>query len=168
MKLPDGKWHVWYKDETRNSNTMTGWSTDLKTWTIQDTPAIGGKPHEGPKIFRFKDWYWMVTDEWAGLRVYRSKDAQQWEPQGMILDEHGKRRDDSPTGAHADVVVVGEKAYVFYFTHPGRKTHFAAELEPNGTYSYDSKRSSIQVAELVFTNGTLKTLRDAPFDFWLP
>ena len=147
---------------------MTGWSPDLKNWTLVDTPAIGGKAHEGPKIFRFKDWYWMVTDEWAGLRVYRSKDAQRWERQGMILDEHGKRPEDSPTGAHADVLVVGEKAYVFYFTHPGRKTHFAAELEPNGTYSYDSKRSSLQVAEVIFKDGTLKTRRDEPFDFWLP
>lgn len=168
MKLPDGKWHIWYKDETRNSNTMTGWSSDLKTWTIQDTPAIGGKPHEGPKIFRFHNAYWMVTDEWAGLRVYKSADAKVWERQGMILDKNGTRPEDSPTGAHADVVVVGDKAYVFYFTHPGRKTHFAATLKPNGTYSYDEKRSSIQVAEIIFKDGTLTTLRDEPFDFWLP
>lgn len=86
----------------------------------------------------------------------------------MILDKKGTRPDDTPTGAHADVVVVGDKAYVFYFTHPGRKIHGEATLEPNGTYSYDSKRSSIQVAELVLKNGTLQVLRDEPFDFWLP
>lgn len=166
-KMPDGKWHVWYKDNDR-SITMTAESSDLKNWIVSDTPAIGGKPHEGPKIFRFKNQYWMITDEWAGQRVYRSDDAIKWERQGMILDKNGTRPEDSPTGAHADVVVAGEKAYIFYFTHPGRKTHFAATLQPDGTYTYDEKRSSIQVAELIYKDGTLTTLRDEPFDFWLP
>lgn len=167
-KMPDGKWHIWYKDETRNSNTMTGESPDLKNWTIRDTPAIGGKPHEGPKIFRFQNQYWMITDEWTGQRVYRSADAIKWERQGMILDKNGTRPDDSPTGAHADVVVVNDKAYIFYFTHPGRKTHFEATLDKDGNYPYSEKRSSIQVAELIYKEGTLTTLRDEPFDFWLP
>lgn len=166
-KMPDDKWHVWYKDNDR-SITMTAVSSDLKNWTVSDTPAIGGKPHEGPKMFRFKNQYWMITDEWAGQRVYRSNDAVKWERQGMILDKNGTRPEDSPTGAHADVVVVGEKAYIFYFTHPGRKTHFTATLQPDGTYTYDEKRSSIQVAELVYKDGTLTALRDEPFDFWLP
>ncbi len=166
-KMPDGKWHVWYKDNYR-SITMTGESSDLKNWKLQDSPAIGGKPHEGPKIFRFHNYYWMITDEWAGQRVYRSDDAKTWEHQGMVLSTNGKRPDDSPTGAHADVVVTGDKAYIFYFTHPGRKTHFAATMNKDGNYSYEEKRSSIQVAELVYDNGTLKNVRDEPFDFWLP
>ena len=168
IQLPDGKWHIWYKDETRNSHTMTGESSDLVNWKLQDTVAIGGKPHEGPKVFLFQHSYWMITDEWAGLRIYRSNDAKQWERQGLILDKNGVRPDDTPTGAHADVVVIGEKCYVFYFTHPGRKTHTEASLEANGTYSYDSRRSSIQVAELVLKDNTLAAIRDEPFDFWLP
>ncbi|MFT3935898.1 MAG: family 43 glycosylhydrolase [Chitinophagaceae bacterium] len=167
-KLPDGKWHIWYKDETRNSITMTGESSDLINWQLQTEPAIGGPPHEGPKVFHFKDSYWMITDEWAGLRVYRSADAKTWEKQGRVLDKIGIRPEDTPTGAHADVVVAGDKCYIFYFTHPGRKTHFEASLEANGTYSYDSKRSSIQVAELIFKDNTLVAVRDEPFDFWLP
>ena len=167
LKLPDGKWHVWYKENNR-SITMTGESDDLINWKLQAEPAIGGSPHEGPKIFWFKDSYWMITDEWHGLRVYRSKDARQWEKQGLVLDKNGTRAEDTPTGAHADVVVVGDKSYIFYFTHPGRKTHFDATLEANGTYSYDSKRSSIQVAELVLKDNTLLAVRDEPFDFWLP
>jgi hypothetical protein len=74
-KMPDGKWHIWYKDETRGSITMTGESSDLKNWILQDKPAIAGKPHEGPKIFYFNNSYWMVTDEWQGLRIYRSTDV---------------------------------------------------------------------------------------------
>jgi len=64
--LPDGKWHIWYKDDTRGSITMTGESAILKDWTLGEKPAIGGKPHEGPKIFFFNNLYWMITDEWAG------------------------------------------------------------------------------------------------------
>ncbi|MEO5889119.1 MAG: family 43 glycosylhydrolase [Ferruginibacter sp.] len=167
-KLPDNKWHIWYKDEKRGSITMTGESSNLKDWTVSDKPAIGGKPHEGPKIFYFKDSYWMITDEWAGQRVYRSKDAANWEKQGMVLDKNGTRNQDSPTGAHADVVVTGDKAYIFYFTHPGRKFHFEGEPDKDGCYTYSNKRTVIQVAELVFKNGTLDAIRDEPFDFWLP
>lgn len=167
-KLPDGKWHIWYKDDSRNAITMTGESSDLVNWMLADQPAIGGKPHEGPKIFRFNGSYWMITDEWSGQRVYRSADAKTWERQGMILDKKGIRREDSPTGAHADVVVAGEKAYIFYFTHPGRKVHSEGELDKDGTYSYSNKRTSIQVAEIVYNDGTLATKRDEPFDFWLP
>lgn len=123
IKLPDGKWHIWYKDQSRGSVTMTASSIDLKNWSVAESPAIGGNAHEGPKIFDFKNSYWMITDEWHGLRVYKSKDAITWEKQGLILDKNGIRNQDSPTGAHADVVVTNGKAYIFYFTHPGRKTH---------------------------------------------
>ena len=85
-KLPDGKWHIWYKDDARGSITMTGESSNLKDRALAEKPAIGGKPHEGPKVFNFKGSYWMITDEWAGQRVYRSKDAATRERQGMILD----------------------------------------------------------------------------------
>lgn len=168
LKLPDGKWHIWYKDGTKGSITMTGESGNLKDWLLSDKPAIGGQPHEGPKIFYFKDNYWMITDEWAGQRVYRSGDAKTWERQGMILDKNGTRNQDSPTGAHADVVVVGDKAYIFYFTHPGRKVHSEGELDKDGCYTYTNKRTVIQVAEIVAKDGTLLAIRDEPFDFWLP
>jgi hypothetical protein len=168
FKLPDGKWHIWYKDDSRHAITMTGESNDLINWKLADQPAIGGKPHEGPKIFRFSNSYWMITDEWAGQRVYRSADAKTWERQGMILNKNGIRKEDSPTGAHADVVVVGDRAFIFYFTHPGRKVHFEGELDKDGTYSYSNKRTSIQVAEIICKDGTLEAIRDEPFDFWLP
>ena len=87
---------------------------------------------------------------------------------GLVLDRNGVRPDDSPTGAHADVVVVKDKCYIFYFTHPGRKTHGAATLDKDGVYPYSERRSPIQVAELVFRDGTLAAVRDEPFDFWLP
>ena len=63
----------------------------------------------------------MLTDEWAGLRVHRSADLRTWEPHHRILAESGPGEDDGGNGLHADVVVVGDDAFVFYFTHPGRR-----------------------------------------------
>ncbi len=167
MKLPDGKWHIWFKGG--NSNTLTGESTDLVNWKIADKEAIGGPPHEGPKIFKFKEYYWMITDEWHGQRVYRSTDAHNWERQGLILDKPGRRPEDTPTGAHADVIVVNGHAYIVYFTHPGRKSHTDdGGHDADDTFSYSTKRTSIHVAEMEFSNGTLVCDRDKPFDFWLP
>ena len=83
----------------------------------------------------------MITDEWAGQRVYRSADAAAWQKQGMILDKIGRRNQDSPTCAHADVVIAGDKAYIFYFTHPGRKAYFEGEMDKDGCYPYSNKRT---------------------------
>ena len=128
LKKPDGKFRIWYKDETRGSITMMSESSDLENWETARQPAIGGKAHEGPKVFYFKNYYWMLTDEWQGMRLYRSTDLEKWEKQGLILDKPGNREDDKPSGAHGDVLVVGDKAYVFYFTHPGRTSH--GQLRP--------------------------------------
>lgn len=174
MQMPDGKWHIWYKDESRGSITMTAESEDLFTWKVHDKPAIDGRGHEGPKAFRFQGSYWMLTDEWQGMRVYRSDDAQTWTRQGLILDKPSKRPEDTPSGAHGDVIVVkdregkGEKAYIIYFTHPGRKFHSENLIGENGVLPYDLRRSSIQAAELKLENGTLTCDRDREFDFYLP
>jgi hypothetical protein len=168
IKLSDGKWHMWYKDQKLGSITMTAVSSDLVSWQVADKPAIGGKAHEGPKIFKFKNYYWMITDEWQGLRVYRSRDAKEWERQGLILDKPGHRNEDTPTGAHADVVISGGHAYIIYFTHPGRKAHQDdGGLDKDGAYTYSSRRTSIHAAELEFDGGTLVCDRDKPFNFYL-
>ncbi|UZR97825.1 family 43 glycosylhydrolase [Chondrinema litorale] len=164
-QMPDGIWKMWFKDSTRGSVTMLAESSDLFNWKFDEKPAIGGKAHEGPKVFHFQDYYWMLTDEWAGMRVYRSKDTQNWEKQGMILTDASARPEDTPSGAHGDVVVLGDKAYVFYFTHPGRETHFEGSLNEHGVLPYPKRRSSIQVAALQFTEGTLKCDRSDDFKF---
>lgn len=127
-----------------------------------------GGAHEGPKAFKYAGYYWMVTDEWHGMRVYKSSDLEKWEKQGLILDKPSQRKDDTPSGAHGDVVVLGDKAYVFYFTHPGRKSHTQDAHDENGNVPYELRRSSIQVAPLEYINGTLVSNRDIDFDFYLP
>lgn len=166
LKTPSGSFRMWYKGP--GSHTYLAESRDLKTWTAVKEPAIAGNAHEGPKAFYFQGSYWMLTDEWKGMRVYRSTDMNNWERQGLILDKAGKRKEDGPSGAHGDVMVVGDKAYVFYFTHPGRTAHTKADNNKDGVLPYALRRSSIQVAELKFSNNTLTCNQDEPFDFFMP
>ena len=90
---------MWYKDEDRGAVTMKATSRDLYRWEYDDEPAIGGRGHEGAKAFRWKERYWMLTDQWHGMQVYCSDDLEHWAPQGLILDTPGTRRDDTPQGA---------------------------------------------------------------------
>lgn len=168
IKMDNGKYRMWYKDDEKGGITMMSESKDLYKWENAEEPIIGGQAHEGPIIFKFKDYYWLLTDEWQGMRIYRSNDLDNWEKQGLVLDTPSSRHEDSPSGAHGDVVVVDGKAYIFYFTHPGRKSHFEGEMDSDGVYSYTNRRSVVQVGELVFKNGTLECDRDKPFDFFLP
>ena len=168
IKKPDGRFRMWYKDDARGGITMMSESTDLYAWEAAKEPVIGGKAHEGPKVFTFEGSYWMLTDEWQGLRVYRSPDLEHWEKQGLILDKPSQRTDDHPSGAHADVVVFDDKAYVIYFTHPGRESHGKTRPDPDGNLFYTNHRTAIQAAPLQLVNGTLVADRDKPFDFWLP
>ena len=166
--LPDGKWRMWYKDENHGSVSMTAESPDLYNWTMQKNPAVADRAHEGPKVFRFKEKYWMVVDQWAGLAVYVSDDCNTWKFNSVILDKSSPRNEDTPSGAHADVIMVNDKAYIFYFTHPGRKKHTEAPNESNGVLPYNLRRSSIQVAELKVIDNKITCNRDEPFDFYLP
>lgn len=167
LQMSDGTWRMWYKDEVAGAHTLVAESTDLYHWKVNENPAIDDRAQEGAKVFFWKDAYWMLTDEWQGMRVYRSKDANTWERQGLILDKPSSRTDDTPSGAHGDVVVQGEKAYVFYFTHPGREKHTEAFIDKNGVIPYEHRRSSIQVAPLTCKDNTLICNRDSIFDFYL-
>ncbi len=165
--LPNGLWRIWYKDEEAGSHTLMADSKNLKDWSASKV-VIDGEGHEAPCVFRFRGYFWMLTDEWKGLRVYRSKDLNVWEKQGIILGEASNRPDDSPNGAHADVVVIRNRAYVFYFTHPGRRNHNETPMDVNGVVPYELRRSSIQVAPLTFKDGTLVCDHNSDFEFYLP
>ncbi|MDQ6904486.1 MAG: family 43 glycosylhydrolase, partial [Bacteroidota bacterium] len=117
MQMPDKTWRMWYKDDANHAAIMLAESKDLYTWTNINKPVLNQAEQEGPINFKFGEYYWMITDEWHGMRVYRSKDANTWEKQGLILDSASNRNEDRSSGAHGDVVVLGDKAYIFYFTH---------------------------------------------------
>jgi hypothetical protein len=152
--LPPGGYRLWFKDEERGSHTYACDSTDLTRWTTP-RPAITGTAHEGSNVFALGGRHWMLTDEWRGLAVYRSDDLTWWERTGMILDVPGTGPDDTDVGRHADVVECGDRAFIFYFTHPGLAG--AADKD-----SYQARRSVVLAAELTVTNGSLLCLRDKP------
>jgi hypothetical protein len=59
-------------------------------------------------------------------------------------------------GGHPDVVVQGGRAFVFYFTHPGRRPEIPESNE------YEKRRSSIQVTELFYEDGQIVCRRNEP------
>ncbi|MCX7715636.1 MAG: glycosyl hydrolase [Clostridia bacterium] len=160
-RMPDGTWRMWYKDEKNGSHTWAADSRDLYHWEVVGE-VISDCPHEGANVFYFEGSYWMITDEWRGLGVYRSNDLKSWTKQdSRILERPGKRTDDGVIGGHADVLVSGGRAYIFYFTHPERTE------ENKRLNAGNQRRSSIQVANLKVENGCLCCDRDADFDFVL-
>ncbi len=163
-RMPAGHWRMWYKDEVKASQTWAADSDDLYHWTVKG-PVITDCPHEGPNVFFWRGSYWMITDPWEGLGVYRSADAENWRRCANILDTPGLRRDDGAIGAHADVLVNGERAFVFYFTHPewDRKELYGMDE----IYPTHVKRTALQVAELEWRDGMLICDRDRDFDFRL-
>lgn len=160
-KLPNGIWRMWYKDEVNKSHTYAADSEDLYNWKVVGE-IIGDCSHEGANVFQWKGSYWMVIDTWKGLGVYSSKDCEVWNKKGLILDSFGKRNDDGEYGCHADVVVQGDEAYIFYFTHPGRQK--AIESTIFDVIPYEKRRTSIQVAKLEFLNDNIVCDRDMSFE----
>lgn len=153
-KLPNGTWRMYYNNENEGKSIYYADSPDLYRWTDAGKKIINERG-EGPKVFRWKKKNWMICDTWRGLSIYSSDDFLNWDKQTKpILQEPGTGKDDQVIGGHADVVVSGEKAYVFYFTHPGRTP------SNKGIDNYETRRSSIQVAELEYENGEIICNRD--------
>jgi len=147
VRLPEGGWRMWYNNEADKKSIYFADSPDLAAWTDRGR-TVGDQAGEGPKVFQWKGAWWMITDVWQGLAAYRSDDALNWTRQpDNLLQAPGKGEDDRVIGGHPDVVVSGDRAYLFYFTHP----------EGKGT-----RRSSIQVVELSTDGKVLRADRDAP------
>lgn len=156
----DGNWRLWYKNEHDGSSTWSAVSPDLSSWRVEGRAVPATPPHEGPNVFPLGGWYWMITDEWRGLGVHRSRDARAWERQeangGLLLDAPGRHSDDRGIGHHADAVVLpatagrAESAVLFYFTHPRRD-------DPSRIVS---RSSPIHAARLTVSDGQLIAERD--------
>ena len=156
LRLPDGGWRMYYNNETDGKAIWYADSPDLETWTDRGR-LIHDQAGEGPKAFQWRGASWLITDVWSGLAVYRSTNGSAWQRQpDNLLQQPGNGADDAAAGQHADVVVVGDRAWLFYFTHPGRKAN-AKQAD-----DYSTRRSSIQVVELREKDGRLTADRDAP------
>ena len=160
--LPGGGWRMWYKDEANHSFSYAADSPDLYHWNVRG-PAVTDCAHEGPNVFAWRGRYWMITDYWNGLGVYHSDDLETWTRQANILSTPGSRPDDGALGHHADVLVQGERAYIFYFTHPEVVGMGSSDM----TWTYARRRTSLQAAELELEGGCLVCDRDRPFELEL-
>lgn len=171
FQKPSGKWGIWYKD-SKTGATVEAVGDNLYEFNPVPGNVVDDVGHEAPLVFSFKGYYWLLTDQWEGLGVYRSKDTDNWEKMGVILGEPGTRKEDNVRASHPGVAVVGEKAYVFYFTHPGWGEEGGwgddnAKKDAAGILPHRYRYSVIQVAELKFEDGKLTSDRNAPFDFYL-
>jgi len=158
---PDSFWRLWYNNERDRKSIYYADSTDLIHWEDKGK-AAGQHRGEGPKVFRWMDTYWMIIDAWQGLAVYRSDDATDWKRQDgpNLLQQPGIGPDDQVIGGHPDVVLSGDRAFLFYFTHPSRR-----EGAPQD--AYEQQRSSILVTELFYRDGRLACDRDQATDIEL-
>jgi hypothetical protein len=154
FRLPDGTWRMYYNNEADGKSIYYADSPDLYKWTDSGKRVVGDQSGEGPNVFYWKGKAWMAVDNWKGLGIYSSDDFVTWKRQEKnILQEFGKGADDSDTGRHPGIVINGDRAFVFYFTHPGLTA---------GRSGKDGRRSSIQIAELGFENGQIICDRDKP------
>jgi len=156
VKAPNGLWRMYYNNERDNKSIYYSESKDLKNW-VNYGKVISDRRGEGPKVFKWMNKYFMIVDNWNGLGVYSSDDMEKWvrQPQN-ILQGGGNGPDDGTQGQHADVVVSNDRAYIFYFTHPGRVGAAAKTDTP------DTRRTTIHVAELKYINGEIVCNRDLP------
>ncbi|WP_238320869.1 family 43 glycosylhydrolase [Neotamlana nanhaiensis] len=156
FQLPNGTWRMYYNNENDGKSIYYADSKDLYTWEDSGKKVVKDRG-EGPNVFRWKDKNWMVNDAWRGLGVYSSTDFENWQRQPEnILETPGTGEDDRVKGGHPDIVINTDKAYVFYFTHPGRTP------ENEGKDTYETRRTTIQVAELEYENGSLICNRNKP------
>ena len=157
VRLPQGGWRLWFKDEAKGSRLFAADSADLRTWTRQPEP-ITANAAEGPTVFRFQERWWLIADRWKGLQVLRSDDLRQWQqqPGANLLEQPGTQPSDRGKGQHPGVVVQGGRAFLFYFVHQGGEEAATSDDRHH-------QRTVIQVAELrVGTDGWLTVDRDAP------
>jgi len=153
-KINDTLWRMWYNNERDGKSIWYADSKDLFNWT--DKGKVIAARGEGPKAFYWQGKYFMIVDAWKGMEIYSSNDLLNWKKQeSRILENPGKGKDDKAIGGHCDVVVNDGRAYVYYFTHPGR-----SKANPAARGSFDDKRSVIQLAELKYVNEEIICDRD--------
>jgi poly(3-hydroxybutyrate) depolymerase len=156
-RLPNGSWRMWFKNEQKKIAVTTLDSPDLYHWKTNQSEMPDPDPNkgEGPEVFFWRDYFWMVKDMWKGLGVYRSPDADHWEFKGVILDKPGLRPGDHRMGQHPGVLLQdADHAYLIYFVHQ-------AEREPASRHTW------LQAVQLGFDGSTLICDRDIEFDFQL-
>lgn len=154
LALPQGGYRLWFNDERMGKAIRWADSKDFKNWTVRGTAV--STPGEGPKAFRWRGRWWLISDAWKGLLVQHSSDGEHWTVQpGHLAGEPGTRPTDRAKAQHPDVIVAGDRAYLVYFVHQSG--------EPEAAKDPDwGRRSVLQVAELEEKDGILSVDRTEP------
>lgn len=165
--LPNGGYRMWYRDTAKGCSILY---SDTHDFQLFSQPQIAVEDFsEGPNVFSLGGYYWLITDPLGkreGLAVYRSHDLLHWEKQPeKLLSNYGARPLDDTPGRHADVVSVGEEAYIFYFTQPWRDY-----TQPLDFTAIQGKEGIcvVQCARITCKDGRLICDRDEDFDISLP
>jgi hypothetical protein len=146
-EIAPGKYRLWYNDERSGKSIRSADSADLVHWL--PGPGVVDTPGEGPKAFRWRNRWWLISDAWQGLLVMRSDDAAQWTRQeGYLLAEPGALPTDRAKGQHPDIVVADDRAYLIYFVHQGGEPEAASDPRWH-------RRSVLQISELIERDGRL-------------
>lgn len=154
LALPEGGYRLWFNDERADKAIKYADSPDLTRWTVRGTAV--SNPGEGPKAFRWRGRWWLISDAWKGLLVQSSTDGEHWVAQpDHLLGEPGTRPTDRAKAQHPDVVVAGERAYLVYFVHQSGEPE--AAQDPAW-----ARRSVLQVIELEEADGRIAVDRTAP------
>ena len=155
IRAQDGTWRLFYNNEREGKSIWYAESSDLVNWV--DRGRAVSQRGEGPKVFKWQGKYFLLMDIWSGMAVFSSPDMKNWTRQeNNILQAPGIGPDDKVIGQHGDVLVSDGRAFLFYFTHPGRRGEGARES------TVETRRSTLHVAELELVNGELTTNRDNP------
>lgn len=154
-RLDDGTWRMWYKDEADNSYIYAADSDDLREWTPTEEPVLDDQAQEAPIVFEWRGYYWLLTDSWDGLSVYRSEDGREWteQPENLLAGT-GSRPGDDYQGGHPDAFVVDDRAFVLYHVHQ------SAEDRRYETDDGRARQTVLQVAELDVEDDWLACDRD--------
>jgi len=158
IRMPDGKWRMYYKDPSNHASTFYYLeSDDLDKWSAPH--KVMSHQGEGPIVFNWQNTYWMILCDGKGFCTFRSDDAVDWkrQPGGALMPYGtGTGTDDATSPRHGEVVLSNGRAFLYYFTHPGR----IGEGKDKDTF--EQRRSSIQVVELEVHDGLLVADRNTP------
>ncbi|MCG8698385.1 MAG: hypothetical protein MI922_10060, partial [Bacteroidales bacterium] len=163
----DSTWNLFHRDIIKGQksvNTFRATTNDLNKqhneWNylgaangdINDKSVNGYNYQEAQFAFYWKGFFWMMTDPSnPDIPVYKSKDLEYWTLNNVILNKDGKAEHQKGQVRHPGVVVLGDRAFIFYFNQPYKEDKNHPEKE----------HCFVNISELKYENGKITCDRNA-------
>lgn len=120
---------------------------------VNDRKINGYNYQEAQFVFYWKGAYWMLTDPSADTTpVYRSDDLEAWTLTGKMEGAEGDDPTQKGSVRHPGIVVLGDRAFIFYFCQPYRGD---GKKKPEKGVISEQETCYLQVSELKYKDGTL-------------